>query len=33
MQILVSMLRSFNSTIDAEIAQSKVTQRLSRQTP
>ena len=33
MQILVSMQRSFNSTIDAEIAQSKVTQRLSRQNP
>ena len=30
MQILVQMLRSFNGTIDAEIAESKVSQRLSR---
>jgi len=29
-QILVQMLRSFNGTIDAEIAESKVSQRLIR---
>ena len=30
-QILVQMLRSFNSTVDAEIAASKVSQRLRHQ--
>ncbi len=29
-QILVQMLRSFNGTIDAEIAESKVTERIKR---
>ena len=32
MQILVQMLRSFNGTIDAEIADSKVIQKLSQHT-
>ena len=32
MQILVQMLRSFNGTIDAQIAESKVSQRLSHHT-